>query len=97
MADLNYQEMKTTAERARALAQAATPGPWEWPADHCDWFTVVTIKDATVFDINVDSEGRSEEEAHADAEFVARSRDLVPQLSEYVLQLLRRIEELEKK
>jgi hypothetical protein len=63
---------------------AATPGPWEWPADHCDRFTVVAWSDGprwgTPRDVTVQPEGRTYAQAEADAAFVARARTDVPDL-----------------
>jgi hypothetical protein len=92
---MNMEEMKAVADHAVEISGRATVGPWTYPADHCDIFTVATGNSDPGEDIRIEDGGRTEQQVDDDATFVAESRHLVPCLAGYVHVLLARVRELE--
>src|SRR5690242_7775186 len=81
---MNKQDEELDLTPILKRLNTATPGPWEWPADHCDIFTVVawpegdsygTKGSGTPNDIHCSTE--------QDAEFVGSAkRDIADLLQE---------------
>ena len=78
--------MSDLIERARMLAQAATPGPWHHgdrnPPNYF-WGGIISVRDDIMYKgecVLFEANPNFPVEGEANAEFVAASRELVPQL-----------------
>lgn len=104
------KELESLIRKAKELSEKATPGPWKTKQDFQDWgfpytylihryehetFPLQVNDRGVVVCVNNTPENRGYcEKTKADAEFIAASRTMVPELATALEEALKQIKEL---